>query len=135
MFEVINRNSRKKCDLCSKLTIKASERHHWLLMFLLLILNIFTACSHIFLLLPGNGLNIQKRFQFALGRHLIFTRKMHVLFCFNNNLFHNNLFHNNLQWKKLILKKFDFKEKQILYEACTANKKALQKSKSLAKKQ
>ena len=28
LFKVTNRNSRKRCDLCSKLTIKIPERRH-----------------------------------------------------------------------------------------------------------
>ena len=29
MFKVNNRNTRTKCDICSKLTIKTPERCHW----------------------------------------------------------------------------------------------------------
>ena len=29
LFKVNNRNSRKKCGICSKLTIKTPERRHW----------------------------------------------------------------------------------------------------------
>ena len=29
MFNVNNRNSRKRCEKCSKLTIKTPERRHW----------------------------------------------------------------------------------------------------------
>ena len=29
MFKVNNRNTRKRCKICSKLTIKTPERHHW----------------------------------------------------------------------------------------------------------
>ena len=29
MFKVNNRNSRKRCEICSKLTIKTLERHQW----------------------------------------------------------------------------------------------------------
>ena len=29
LFKVINRNLRKRCEICSKLTIKTSERCHW----------------------------------------------------------------------------------------------------------
>ena len=29
MFKVSNRNTRAKCEICSKLTIKTPERHHW----------------------------------------------------------------------------------------------------------
>ena len=29
MFEVNNRNTRKKCEICSKLTIKTCERRQW----------------------------------------------------------------------------------------------------------
>ena len=55
MFKVSNRNTRTKCEVCSKLTIKTPERHQWrrsgifivnfenisdfVLMFLLLILS------------------------------------------------------------------------------------------------
>ena len=28
LFKVNNRNTRKRCDICSKLTIKTSERRH-----------------------------------------------------------------------------------------------------------
>ena len=29
MFKVNYRNTRTRCEICSKLTIKTSERHHW----------------------------------------------------------------------------------------------------------
>ena len=29
MFRVNNRNTGRRCEICSKLTIKAPERHHW----------------------------------------------------------------------------------------------------------
>ena len=29
MFKVNNRNTRTKCEICSKLTIKTSERRQW----------------------------------------------------------------------------------------------------------
>ena len=29
MFKVNNRNSGTRCEICSKLTIKTPERHHW----------------------------------------------------------------------------------------------------------
>ena len=29
MFEVNNRNTRARCEICSKLTIKTPERCHW----------------------------------------------------------------------------------------------------------
>ena len=29
MFKVNNRNTRKRCELCSKLTVKTPERRHW----------------------------------------------------------------------------------------------------------
>ena len=29
MFKVNNRNTRTRCEICSKLTIKTPERHHW----------------------------------------------------------------------------------------------------------
>ena len=29
MFNVNNRNTRARCEICSKLTIKILERHHW----------------------------------------------------------------------------------------------------------
>ena len=29
MFKVNNRNSRARCEICSKLTIKLPERHYW----------------------------------------------------------------------------------------------------------
>ena len=29
MFKVNNRNSRTRCEICSKLTIKVPERRHW----------------------------------------------------------------------------------------------------------
>ena len=28
-FKVNNRNTRQRCEICSKLTTKTSERHHW----------------------------------------------------------------------------------------------------------
>ena len=29
MFKVNNRNTRARCEICSKLTIKTPERRHW----------------------------------------------------------------------------------------------------------
>ena len=29
MFKVINRNTRTRCEICSKLTVKTQERHQW----------------------------------------------------------------------------------------------------------
>ena len=29
LFKVNNRNTRKRCEICSKLTIKISEQGHW----------------------------------------------------------------------------------------------------------
>ena len=29
LLKVINRNTRTKCEICSKLTIKTPERRHW----------------------------------------------------------------------------------------------------------
>ena len=29
MFKVKNKNTRARCEICSKLTIKTPERHHW----------------------------------------------------------------------------------------------------------
>ena len=29
LIEVNNRDTRKRCEICSKLTIKTSKRHHW----------------------------------------------------------------------------------------------------------
>ena len=29
LFKVSNRNSRKRCEICTKLTIKTPERRHW----------------------------------------------------------------------------------------------------------
>ena len=29
LLKVSNRNTRTRCKICSKLTIKTSERHHW----------------------------------------------------------------------------------------------------------
>ena len=33
MFKVNNRNARTRCEICSKLTIKAPERHHFIVNF------------------------------------------------------------------------------------------------------
>ena len=29
LFKVNNKNTRKRCEICSKLTIKTPERRHW----------------------------------------------------------------------------------------------------------
>ena len=31
LFKVNNKNTRTRCEICSKLTIKTPERHYWLL--------------------------------------------------------------------------------------------------------
>ena len=48
MFTVDNRNKRKRCETCSKLTIKRPERRHWSC-FGVFIIN-FEHISHLFLL-------------------------------------------------------------------------------------
>ena len=40
LLKVNNRNTRKRCEICSKLTIKTPERRQWRRSSLLLILNI-----------------------------------------------------------------------------------------------
>ena len=40
LLKVNNRNTRKRCETCSKLTIKTPERRQWRRSSLLLILNI-----------------------------------------------------------------------------------------------
>ena len=55
MFNVNDRNTRTRCEICSKLTIKTPERHHWRRSGVL-IAN-FEHISHlvlVFLLLPLN---------------------------------------------------------------------------------
>ena len=60
LFKVNNRNTRKRCEICSKLIIKIPERRHWplsgvfVLVFLMLTLNIFNTFSLMFLLLTLN---------------------------------------------------------------------------------
>ena len=44
LFKVNNKNNRKRCEICSKLTMKTSER----LVFLLLTLNVFHNCFSYF---------------------------------------------------------------------------------------
>ena len=44
LFKANNRNTRKRCEICSKLTIKTSEQ----LVFLLLTLNVFHTCFSYF---------------------------------------------------------------------------------------
>ena len=48
LFKVNNRRTRKWHEICSKLTIKTPERHHWRRFFLLLTLNIFHILTHTF---------------------------------------------------------------------------------------
>ena len=46
LFKVNNRNTGKKCEICLKLTVKTSERRHYVvLVSLLLTLNIFRTLS------------------------------------------------------------------------------------------
>ena len=33
LFKVSNKNTRKRCEICSKLTIKTPERRHWQIFF------------------------------------------------------------------------------------------------------
>ena len=47
LFKVDNRNSRKRCEICSKVTIKAPELHHWR-RFDVFVVN-FEHSSHLFL--------------------------------------------------------------------------------------
>ena len=50
LFKVNNRNTRKRCEICSKLTIKTPERRDVtgvVLVFLLLTLNIFHTFSSV----------------------------------------------------------------------------------------
>ena len=45
MFNVINRNSRKRCEICSMLTIKTLERRQRRSGVFIVNFNIFTTCS------------------------------------------------------------------------------------------
>ena len=56
LFKVNNRNTRTRCELCSKLTIKISERHHWRRS-VVFVVN-FEHISHLFLVLQLLTLNI-----------------------------------------------------------------------------
>ena len=48
LFKVNHRNTRTRCEICSKLTIKTPERRHsFVLVSLLLTLNKFTPCSSV----------------------------------------------------------------------------------------
>ena len=48
LFKFNNRNTRKRCEICSMLSIKTAEQCYWLvLVFLLLTLNIFHTFSSI----------------------------------------------------------------------------------------
>ena len=47
LFKVNNRNTRKRCDICSTLTIKAPEQRHWLCSSVFIVS--FEHISHLFL--------------------------------------------------------------------------------------
>ena len=49
LFKVSNRNTRKRCEICSKLIIKTPERHHWRRSGVFIVN--FEYISHIFLVL------------------------------------------------------------------------------------
>ena len=46
MFKFNNRNTRTRCEICSKLTIKTPERRHWRLISHLPV-SYFTPCSSV----------------------------------------------------------------------------------------
>ena len=46
-----SRNTRKKCEICSKLTIKTPERRHWHSSTVLIVCYNFEHISHLFLVL------------------------------------------------------------------------------------
>ena len=55
LFKVSGRNTKKRCEICSELTIKTPERRHWRSSGdLLLILNIFALLSTVFIIDFGN---------------------------------------------------------------------------------
>ena len=48
MFKVHNRNTRTRCDICSKSTLKIPERRHWRCSGIFIVnLDIFTTCSSV----------------------------------------------------------------------------------------
>ena len=54
LFKVISKNTRKRCEICSRLTIKTSERHRWRRF--VFIIN-FAHISHLFLVFLSVTLN------------------------------------------------------------------------------
>ena len=55
LFKVNNRNNRKRCEICSKLTIKIPERRHWRRSGVFIVN--FEYISHLFLVLLFSTLN------------------------------------------------------------------------------
>ena len=108
LLKVIIRSTRTRCDICSKLTIKRPERHHWLrsgvfiinfehisllvLVFLLLTGSRYMPAGYVYVhvyIWESGGLNLRKRFLLKLmenifGRNrltemVLFIRKGKVL--------------------------------------------------------
>ena len=108
LLKVIIRSTRTRCDICSKLTIKRPERHHWrrsgvfiinfehisllVLVFLLLTGSRYMPAGYVYVhvyIWESGGLNLRKRFPLKLmenifGRNrltemVLFIRKGKVL--------------------------------------------------------
>ena len=108
LLKVIIRSTRTRCDICSKLTIKRPERHHWrrsgvfiinfehisllVLVFLLLTGSRYMPAGYVYVhvyIWESGGLNLRKRFLLKLmenifGRNrltemVLFIRKGKVL--------------------------------------------------------
>ena len=108
LLKVINRSTRARCGICSKLTIKRPERHHWrrsgvfiinfehisllVLVFLLLTGSRYMPAGYVYVhvyIWESGGLNLRERFLLKLmenifGRNrltemVLFIRKGKVL--------------------------------------------------------
>ena len=68
-FKVNNKNTRKRCEMCSKLTIKTPERHYWHSYGIFIIFEYILLLFLVFLLLT---LNRQ-----VLARYLLWNKQEH----------------------------------------------------------
>ena len=78
LFKVNNRNSRKRCGICSDLTLKTPERRHWLHSDVFIVN--FENISQLFLVFPLLTLTLNKEMLAGHGLRTICTIVKYFIF-------------------------------------------------------
>ena len=126
LFKVNNRNTRKRCEVCSKLTVKTPERRHWRRSGVFIVN--FNHISHFFLeflLLTLNKLNVSWEAIIFSGFSICMTVTWTFLGCYNVNVRLFTYLNNKV---------FSYELKILNYDGLWENKKLLDENQRFWKK-